>query len=192
MALNPLGLLLPACGVATNTTPNPQSGDMLRSPMWAGGHPAAATLAGHAVPIPGAPILAAAGGLCSGRGGTALAKWLCRAGRASGSAFDLRALTRFQMSRRTEGSPPPLRRGDNTSEPACVAAISLLYGALIAASHAARSRGLQKQRWPCNALCKESPAALSAHTRTCAATPQVPRQGVLLHHIFVPAAGSFW
>lgn len=79
--------------------------------MWAGGHPAAAARAGRTVPVPGAPILAAAGGSCSGRGGTALAKRLRRGGRASGSAFDLWALTLFQMSRRTEGSPPPAAEG---------------------------------------------------------------------------------
>lgn len=134
---------------------------MLTSPTPAGGHPAAATQAGCTIPIPGASTLAAAAGVaawrfphrwhlrCSGCIPVLGPRWPKGfAGvEASGSAFDLQVLTRFQMSRSNDCPPPPRPgRGDNTSEPARTAAIALLYGALIAANHAAHSRQLQKQR----------------------------------------------
>lgn len=100
---------------------------------------------------------------------------------ASGSAFDLRVLTRFQMSRRNDCPPPPPGRGDNTSEPARIAAISLLYGALIATNHAAHSRELQKQRAGPATPCAKSPEPgfLHTHVPVCGYT-----QGSLTRFFF--------
>lgn len=110
---------------------------------------------------------------------------------ASGSVFDLRALTRFQVSRSNDCPPPPLGRGDNTSEPAHIAAISLLYGALIATNHAAHSRELQKQRAGPATPCAKSPELgfLHTHVRVCGYTQGSLTRLFALSHLH---ASSRW
>lgn len=84
---------------------------------------------------------------------------------------------------------PGSGRADNTSEPARRAAIARLYGALIAASHAARSPGLQTQRCTCNALGKESRAGLYAPTSTCV---RVRLRPALADKSFCPVTSLRW